>query len=155
MSLLATGIRLRVTIYPYIVSQRICSGNQLVNPLPLKKKNRSPCSSPLSFLFVSLGFRGLHEIDGDTKQAIVDLLSKKRLPGLASWKQVARRYAMRETKISSLEIEKIPACALLEGLTSLTPNLTVYYLCKTFKEAGLRRLDVVDVLSKHMLIPVY
>ena len=65
---------------------------------------------------------------------------------------------MRETEISSLEKEKIPARAMLEKLTSLTslaPNLTVYYVCKTFKEAGLRRLDLVDVLSQRMAIAVH
>ena len=96
----------------------------------------------------------MHEIDTDTKQAIIDLLSKKRLPGLATWKQVARRYAMRETEISLLEIEKMPAGAMLDRLSSLAPNLTVYYLCKTFKEPGLRRQDVVNVLCKQIMIPV-
>ena len=89
-----------------------------------------------------------------TKQAIIDLLSKKRLPGLATWKQVARRYAMRETEISLLEMEKTPAGAMLDRLASLAPNLTVYYLCKTFKESGLRRLDVANILSKQMVISV-
>ena len=42
----------------------------------------------------------------ETKQAIIDLLNKKRLPGLASWKQVARRYGMREKEISFLESGK-------------------------------------------------
>ncbi|CAH3157390.1 unnamed protein product [Porites evermanni] len=100
-------------------------------------------------------FRGLHELDADTKQAVIDLLSKKRLPRLPTWKQIARRYAMRETEISSLEKEKIPARAMLEKLTSLAPNLTVYYVCKTFNEAGLRRLDLVDVLSQKMAISVH
>ena len=47
-----------------------------------------------------IGFRGLHEIDFETRQRIIDLLNKKRLPGLASWKQVPRRYGMREKEIS-------------------------------------------------------
>lgn len=98
------------------------------------------------------GFRGLHEIGEATKQAVTDLLSKKRLPGLATWKQVARRYAMRETEISLLEIEKTPAGAMLDRLASLAPNLTVYYLCKTFKEPGLRRQDIVNILSKQMVV---
>jgi citrate lyase synthetase len=96
-------------------------------------------------------FRGLHEIGEATKQAVTDLLSKKRLPGLATWKQVARRYAMRETEISLLEIEKTPAGAMLDRLASLAPNQTVYYLCKTFKEPGLRRQDIVNILLKQML----
>ncbi|KAM7441201.1 carbohydrate binding [Porites harrisoni] len=100
-------------------------------------------------------FRGLHELDADAKQAVIDLLSKKSLPRLPTWKQIARRYAMRETEISSLEKEKIPARAMLEKLTSLAPNLTVYYVCKTFKEAGLRRLDLVEVLSQRMAIAVH
>lgn len=91
-------------------------------------------------------------MDTKTKQAIVDLLSKKRLPGLATWKQVARRYAVRETEISLLEMEKIPAGAMFERLACLAPNLTVYYLCKTFKEPGLKRLDVVDLLLKQVVI---
>ena len=53
-----------------------------------------------------LYFRSLQEIDMETKQAIIDLLNKKRLPGLASWKQVARRYGMREKEISFLESGK-------------------------------------------------
>ena len=48
---------------------------------------------------------------------------------------------MRETEISSLEKEKIPARAMLEK--------------KTFKEAGLRWLDLVDVLSQRMAIAVH
>ena len=59
---------------------------------------------------------------------------------------------MRETEISLLEIEKIPAGAMLDRLGSLAPNLTVYYLCKTFKESGLRRQDVVNLLSKQIVI---
>ena len=59
---------------------------------------------------------------------------------------------MRETEISLLEMENMPAGAMLERLTCLATNLTVYYLCKTFKEPGLRRLDVVDILSKQMVI---
>lgn len=97
-------------------------------------------------------FRGLHEVDQATLQVVTDLLSKKRLPGLATWKQVARRYAMRETEISLLEIEKSPAGAMLDRLASLAPNLTVYYLCKTFKEPGLRRQDVVNILSKQIVV---
>ena len=54
-----------------------------------------------------------------------------------------------------MEKEKIPARAMLEKLTSLAPNLTVYYVCKTFKGAGLRRLDLVDVLSQKMAIAVH
>ena len=59
---------------------------------------------------------------------------------------------MRETEISLLEMENTPAGVMLERLTCLAPNLTVYYLCKTFKEPGLRRPDVVDVLLKQMVI---
>ena len=59
---------------------------------------------------------------------------------------------MREAEISSLEKEKTPAGAMFERLTCVAPNLTVYYLCKTFKESGLKRMDVVDLLSKHMAI---
>jgi len=62
------------------------------------------------------------------------------------------KYAMRETEISLLEMENIPAGAMLERLKCLAPNLTVYYLRKTFKEPGLRRSDVVDVLSKQIVI---
>ena len=101
---------------------------------------------------MSSGFRGLHEVDQATLQVVTDLLSKKRLPGLATWKQVARRYAMRETEISLLEIEKSPAAAMLDRLASFAPNLTVYYLCKTFKEPGLRRQDVVNILSKQIVV---
>lgn len=99
-------------------------------------------------------FKGLHELNEDTKQAFIDLLSKKRLPGLATWKQVARRYGMRETEISLLDKEKVPAAALFQKLLSLGPNLTVYYLCKTFKEAGLKRLDCVDLLSQEMVTSI-
>ncbi|XP_074619674.1 uncharacterized protein LOC141878600 [Acropora palmata] len=99
-------------------------------------------------------FKGLHELNEDTKQAFIDLLSKKRLPGLATWKQVARRYGMRETEISLLDNEKVPAAALFQKLLSLGPNLTVYYLCKTFKEAGLKRLDCVDLLSQEMVTSI-
>ena len=91
-------------------------------------------------------------MDQATKQVVTDLLSKKRLPGLATWKQVARRYALRETEISLLEIEKTPAAAMLDRLASLAPNLTVYYLCKIFKEPGLRRQDVVNILSKQIVV---
>ena len=90
----------------------------------------------------------------ETKQAIIDLFNKKRLPGLASWKQVARRYGMREKEISSLESAKNPAGAMLESLASLSPNITVYFICKTFKESGLRRMDVVNVLSRHVVTPM-
>lgn len=99
-------------------------------------------------------FKGLHELNEDTKQAFIDLLSKKTLPGLATWKQVARRYGMRETEISLLDKEKVPAAALFQKLLSLGPNLTVYYLCKTFKEAGLKRLDCVDLLSQEMVTSI-
>lgn len=91
-------------------------------------------------------------MDQATKQAVTDLLSKKRLPGLITWKQVARRYGMRETEISLLEMEKTPAGAMLDRLSALAPNLTVYYLCKTFKEPGLRRQDVVTILSKQIVV---
>ena len=101
-----------------------------------------------------IGFRDLHEIDFETRQAIIDLLNKKRLPGLASWKQVARRYGMREKEISFLESAKNPAGAMLESLASLSPNITVYFICKTFKESGLRRMDVVNVLSRHVVTPM-
>jgi len=97
-------------------------------------------------------FRGFHEVDQATKQAVTDLLGKKRLPGLVTWKQVARRYGMRETEISLLQMEKNPAGAMLDMLSSLAPNLTVYYLCKTFKEPGLRRQDVVNILSKQIVV---
>ena len=103
---------------------------------------------------VYIGFRGLHEIDMDTKQAIIDLLDKKSLPGLASWKQAARRYGMREKEISFLTSAKSPAGAMLESLASLSPNITVYFICKTFKESGLRRMDVVNVLSRHVVTPM-
>ena len=73
-----------------------------------------------------LYFRSLQEIDMETKQAIIDLLNKKRLPGLASWKQVARRYGMREKEISFLERGKNPAGAMLESLASLSTNITVH-----------------------------
>lgn len=106
------------------------------------------------FPATQMRFRGLHEMDQATKQVVSDLLSKKRLPGLATWKQVARRYAMRETEISLLEIEKSPASAMLDRLASLAPNLTVYYLCKTFKEPGLRRQDVVNILSKQIVVSI-
>ncbi|XP_015780806.1 PREDICTED: uncharacterized protein LOC107358730 [Acropora digitifera] len=99
-------------------------------------------------------FKGLHELNEETKQAFIDLLSKKRLPGLATWKQVARRYGMRETEISLLDKEKVPAAALFQNLLSLGPNLTVYYLCKTFKEAGLKRLDCIDLLSQEMVTSI-
>ena len=117
----------------------------------------SPCELTSNHLFyfpVHVGFRGLQEIDMETKQAIVDLLNKKRLPGLASWKQVARRYGMREKEITYLENAKNPAGAMLENLVSLSPNITVYYLCKTFKESRLRRMDVINVLLKHVVTPV-
>lgn len=91
-------------------------------------------------------------MDQATKQAVTDLLSKKRLPGLVTWKQVARRYGMRETEISLLQMEKNPAGAMLDRLSSLAPNLTVYYLCKTFKEPSLRRQDVVNTLSKQIVV---
>lgn len=106
------------------------------------------------FPVTGMRFRGLHEIDMETKQAIVDLLNKKRLPGLASWKHVARRYGMREKEITYLENAKNPAGAMLENLVSLSPNITVYYLCKTFKESRLRRMDVINVLLKHVVTPV-
>jgi len=106
------------------------------------------------FPATQMRFRGLHEMDQATKQVVSDLLSKKRLPGLATWKQVARRYAMRETEISLLEIEKSPASAMLDRLASLAPNLTVYYLCKTFKEPGLRRQDVFNILSKQIVVSI-
>lgn len=99
-------------------------------------------------------FKGLHELNEETKQAFIDLLSKKRLPGLATWKQVARRYGMRETEISLLDKEKVPAASLFQKLLSLGPNLTVYYLCKTFKEAALKRLDCVDLLSQEMVTSI-
>ena len=101
---------------------------------------------------ISLGFRGLHEVDQATLQVVTDRLSKKRLPGLATWKQVARRYDLRETEISFLEIEKSPAGAILDRLAFLAPNLTVCYLCRTFKEPGLRRQDVVNILSKQIVV---
>ena len=54
-------------------------------------------------------FRGLHELNGDTKKAFIDLLSKKRLPGLDIWKQVARRYEiMRETNFASVRLTASP-----------------------------------------------
>lgn len=106
------------------------------------------------FPVTGMRFRGLQEIDMETKQAIVDLLNKKRLPGLASWKHVARRYGMREKEITYLENAKNPAGAMLENLVSLSPNITVYYLCKTFKESRLRRMDVINVLLKHVVTPV-
>ena len=98
-----------------------------------------------------LHFRSLQEIDMETKQAIIDLLNKKRLPGLASWKQVARRYGMREKEISFLESAKNPAGAMLESLASLSPNITVYFICKTFKESG---HSVVNVLSRRVVTPM-
>ena len=98
-----------------------------------------------------LYFRSLQEIDMETKQAIIDLLNKKRLPGLASWKQVARRYGMREKEISFLESAKNPAGAMLESLASLSPNITVYFICKTFKESG---HSVVNVLSRRVVTPM-
>ena len=61
---------------------------------------------------------------------------------------------MREAEISLLEIEKTPSGAMLDRLAALAPNLTVYYLCKTFKEPGLRRQDVVNILSKQMVMSV-
>lgn len=106
------------------------------------------------FPVTGMRFRGLQEIDMETKQAIVDLLNKKRLPDLASWKHVARRYGMREKEITYLENAKNPAGAMLENLVSLSPNITVYYLCKTFKESRLRRMDVINVLLKHVVTPV-
>ena len=87
----------------------------------------------------------------ETKQAIIDLLNKKRLPGLASWKQVARRYGMREKEISFLESGKTPAGAMLESLASLSTNITVYFICKTFKESG---HSVVNVLSRRVVTPM-
>ena len=83
-------------------------------------------------LFVCQGLRGLHELNGDTKKTFIDLLSncKKRLPGSVAWKQVARRYGMRETEIYLLDKKKVPAAALFHKLLALKPNLTVYYLCK-------------------------
>ena len=61
---------------------------------------------------------------------------------------------MKETEISLLDMEKVPAAALFQKLLSLGPNLTVYYLCKTFKEAGLKRLDCVDLLSQEMVTSI-
>lgn len=61
---------------------------------------------------------------------------------------------MRENEISLLENEKNPGGAMLDRLASLAPNITVYYLCKTFKESGLRLMDVVNVLSKQIVMSV-
>ena len=61
---------------------------------------------------------------------------------------------MRETEISLLDKEKVPAAALFQRLLSLEPNLTVYYLCKTLKEGGLKRLDCVYLLSQEMVTSV-
>ena len=43
---------------------------------------------------------------------------------------------------------------MLESLASLSSNIIVYFICKTFKEFGLRRMDVVNVLSKHVVTPM-
>ena len=102
-------------------------------------------------LFVCQGFRGLYELNGGTKKALIDLLSKKRLPGSVTWTQVARRYEImryRETEISLLDKEKVPAAALFQKLLSGRPNPTVYYLYETFNEADLKRLDCVDLLTR-------
>ena len=61
---------------------------------------------------------------------------------------------MREKEISFLESGKNPAGAMLESLASLSPNITVYFICKTFKESGLRRMDVGNVLSRHVVTPM-
>ena len=49
---------------------------------------------------------------------------------------------------------KNPAGAMLESLASLLPNITVYFICKTFKKFKLRRMDVVNVLSRHVVTPM-
>ena len=61
---------------------------------------------------------------------------------------------MREKEISFLESAKSPAGAMLESLASLSSNIIVYFICKTFKESGLRRMDVVNVLSRHVVKPM-
>ena len=54
----------------------------------LGTKDKNPDCPPGYFVNFNLtllaceGFRGLHELNGDTKKAFIDLLSKKRLPGL-------------------------------------------------------------------------
>ena len=128
--------------------------NKFASCQPFKSLHTNSLPTTNFYFDLYIRFRGLHEIDFETRQAIIDLLNKKRLPGLASWKQVARRYGMREKEISFLESGKNPAGAMLESLASLSPNITVYFICKTFKESGLRRMDVVNVLSRHVVTPM-
>ena len=49
---------------------------------------------------------------------------------------------MRETEISLLDKEEVPAAALFQKLLSMGPNLTVYYLYKTFKEGWSQRFGL-------------
>ena len=128
--------------------------NKFASCQPFKSLHTNSLPTTNFYFDLYIRFRGLHEIDFETRQAIIDLLNKKRLPGLASWKQVPRRYGMIEKEISFLENAKNPAGAVLESLASLSPNITVYFICKTFKESGLRRMDVVNVLSRHVVTPM-
>ena len=49
---------------------------------------------------------------------------------------------MRETEITLLDKEEVPSAALLQKLLSMGPNVTVYYLCKTFKEGWSQRFGL-------------
>jgi len=92
----------------------------------LGTKDKNPDCPPGCFVNFNLtllaceGFRGLHELNGDTKKAFIDLLSKKRLPGLDIWKQVTRRLEiMRETNFRSVRLTGSPIKRDLEKCTAV------------------------------------
>ena len=49
---------------------------------------------------------------------------------------------------------KKPSRSYVEESGLPSPNITVYFICKTFKESGLRRMDVGNVLSRHVVTPM-
>ena len=62
---------------------------------------------------------------------------------------------MEDHHIDSLEhSQETAGRELIEFLAKSYPKLTVYDFCKKLKEKDIRRLDIVEVLSAHLLAPM-
>ena len=105
----------------------------------------------LFLFFVLLGFKYLAEVFRDNweiKDRVEKLLEDTHA-GTGGWEEVAHRFGMREEHRDSLERLQEGGRGVIDYLTMVYPELTVYDFCKYLKD--ITRNDIIIALSDHLI----